>query len=448
MAESGPLWAKDLPLDTLIHRFTVGEDPLLDRRLVPADCLASAAHARMLARVGLLAEAEARALVDALRELYAEAEDGRFAIRPEQEDAHTALEHALIERVGEPGRKIHLARSRNDQVLTALRLWLRRRVLEHAGLVAELVRAFLAVAARHATVPLPGYTHLQRAMPSSVAQWAIGFAEGLLEELEALEGVYRRLDRCPLGAAAGFGVDLPIDRAYSARLLGFERVQRSPPDCIAARGRHAQAWLDALASVGGVLEKFCWDGVLFCTAEFGFMRLPDAYTTGSSIMPQKRNPDVLELARARCRELRALALWHAEVMGNLPSNYHRDQQLGKRPLFLASDLGAELLAVLLRLLPGIEFDPGRCTAALTDELYATAEAYARVGEGQSFRAAYRDVGLEVLAGRFDARRARARAGAVPGTETRALEADLAELDWRWQQRRTAVQTAEDMIWEW
>ena len=400
MTPAAPLWSKGLPLDEAIHRYTVGEDPQLDRALLPFDVQGSAAHARMLGEVGLLSPQDASALVAALAELKPVAERGELAISMAQEDGHTALEHALIERVGEAGKRIHLGRSRNDQVLLALRLMLRSRLLGITAQVKALAQALLAFAREHEPVPLPGYTHLRRAMPSSFGQWAIGYVEGLVEELEAAQGLWQRLDRCPLGAAAGFGVPLPLDRERVAGLLGFGRVQRSPVDAMNSRGRHEQAVLDWLMSLAGTLEKLCWDLSLYSTEEYGFVRLPDAYTTGSSIMPQKRNPDVLELARGRCRELRGIADWHRQIVSGLPGSYHRDFQLHKRPLLAGLDAAAATLDVLTRLVPVLRIDRERCAAALTDELYAAHQAYVLVAGGMTFRDAYRQVGEAVMAGSF------------------------------------------------
>ncbi|MCB1612937.1 MAG: argininosuccinate lyase, partial [Xanthomonadales bacterium] len=259
---STPLWAKGLPLDAAVHRFTVGEDPQLDLALLPFDVQGSAAHARMLGEAGLLSSADASALVAALAELKPVTERRELMISDDQEDGHTALEHALIERVGEAGKRIHLGRSRNDQVLLALRLLLRSRLLGLVAQVHALANALLDFARSHEAVPVPGYTHLRRAMPSSIGQWAIGYVEGLVEEMQAADGLWRRLDRCPLGAAAGFGVPLPLRRERVAELLGFARVQRSPVDVMNSRGRHEQALLDWLVSVAGTLEKLCWDLLL------------------------------------------------------------------------------------------------------------------------------------------------------------------------------------------
>ncbi|MBL8245821.1 MAG: argininosuccinate lyase [Rhodanobacteraceae bacterium] len=422
-----PLWSKGLPLDEAIHRYTVGEDPQLDKALLPFDVQGSAAHARMLGEVGLLASADASALIGALAALKPLAERAELPISMEQEDGHTALEHALIARVGEAGKRIHLGRSRNDQVLLALRLMLRSRLLGLVAQVQALAQALLAFARQHEAVPLPGYTHLRRAMPSSFGQWAVGYVEGLAEELEAAQGLWQRLDRCPLGAAAGFGVPLPLNRERVAALLGFSRVQRSPVDAMNSRGRHEQAVLDWLMSLAGTLEKLCWDLSLYSTEEFGFVRLPDAYTTGSSIMPQKRNPDVLELARGRCRELRGIADWHRQIVSGLPGSYHRDFQLHKRPLMAGLDAAAATLDVLARLVPVLRIDRERCAAALTDELYAAHQAYVLVARGMTFRDAYRQVGEAVMAGDFQPDRAALNATHTGGLGALGLDTAADEL---------------------
>lgn len=418
---AGRLWAKGLPLDPALHRFTVGQDYLLDRRLVAYDALGSAAHARMLAHTGLLSAEDASALVGALRGIADRARGAGVEIRPEQEDVHTAIEALLVDELGEAGKRLHLGRSRNDQVILALRLFMRQSLLDIGRRVADLGAAFVDFARIHADRPMPGYTHLRRAMPSSFGMWAAAFAAGLEEELEALQAVYARLDRCPLGAAAGFGVPLPIDREYVAALLGFSRVQVSPIDVINSRGRHESAVACELCAIGNVLEKFLWDVALYSMPEFGFLRLPDAFTTGSSIMPQKRNPDVVELARGYCRELRGHAFMIQELAGGLPSNYHRDQQLLKKPLFAALDTMHDWLEALVRLLPGLEVDAQRAADACTDELYAAHQAFALAGNGVPFREAYRRVAAQLAEGGFSPDRGEANAraedgGGVPGLE--------------------------------
>lgn len=438
------LWAKDLPLDQELHRFTVGADPQTDLALLPFDAEGSAAHARMLGETGLLPEATARALVGALKDLRLEALAGALSIRPEEEDCHTALEHALTARLGEAGRRIHLARSRNDQVATALRLLMRARLLELGAALAACCGAFLDLARREATTALPGYTHLRRAMPATWGLWAAAFAEGLLEELEALPALWLRLDRCPLGAAAGFGAPVPLDRARSARLLGFSRVQGSPMDVMNSRGRHEQALTAWVVSAAGTLEKALWDLALYSTEEFGFLRLPDAFTTGSSLMPQKRNPDVVELARARCRELRGLAGLLAHLAGGLPSSYHRDQQLLKAPFLEALTKGEELFKVCARLLPGLEIQAGPCAAACTQELHAAQEACRLAAQGLPFRDAYQVVARRIQDGSF----APAPVPALVDLDLDALAAALAGSTHWLATRRGALAHSTDQLFSW
>src|SRR3954454_1439351 len=350
---SDQLWAKNLPLDEQIHVFTVGDDPVTDLELLPFDIQGSAAHARMLGECGLLPETEAKALVKQLRDIR------ELKITREEEDCHTALEHAL----GEAGRRIHLARSRNDQVQTALRLFMRSRLLDLGTALANCASVFADFARKHANAALPGYTHMRRAMPSSWRMWGNAFAEGLAEELEQLPALWSRLDRSPLGAAAGFGSPVPINRERSGKLLGFSRVQASPIDVMNSRGRHEQAIASWIVSAAGTLEKALWDLLIWSTDEFGFVRLPDAFTTGSSLMPQKRNPDVLELARGRCRELRGLAALLAQIAGGLPSSYHRDQQLLKAPFFETVAKGQQLFEIVARLIPSLEINEKASAAA-------------------------------------------------------------------------------------
>ena len=397
---SDMLWAKGLPLDEQLHAFTVGDDPLIDLQLLPFDAEGSAAHARMLGECGFLPEKEAKALVAALRSLKEQIKRGELTITREQEDGHTALEVALTKKLGPTGARIHLARSRNDQVQTALRLWMRVRLLDLAEALVKCASVFLDFASAHSSTPLPGYTHMRRAMPSSWGMWGVAFAEGLIEELEQLPAIWSRIDRCPLGAAAGFGIPLRLNRERAAELLGFSRVQRSPIDVMNGRGRHEQAITAWIVSAAGTLEKALWDLLIWSSEEFNFVRLPDIFTTGSSLMPQKRNPDVLELARGRCRELRGLTALLAQISGGLPSSYHRDQQLLKAPFFEIVAKGKQLFDVVTRLLPGLEINKEACSAACSEEVHAASEACRLAGEGIPFRAAYAQVARQLQDGSF------------------------------------------------
>jgi argininosuccinate lyase len=446
------LWSKGLPLDEMLHRFTVGEDPLTDLSLLPYDAEASAAHARMLGEAGLLPETEARSLVAQLQILKTAALKGQLRIEPEQEDGHTALEAALTETLGETGKRVHLGRSRNDQVIVALRLLMRDQLLELGSSAANLARVFLDLANQHEASPLPGYTHLRRAMPSTWGQWGAAFAEGLVEDLEALPGLWQRLDRCPLGAAAGFGVPLNLDRARTAELLAFSKVQNSPIDVMNSRGRHELAILAWIVSMAGTLEKALWDLCLYSTEEFGFVTLPDAFTTGSSIMPQKRNPDVLELARARCRELRGLSGLLGQLAGGLPSSYHRDLQFLKKPFLETLVKGKELLDVCTHLLPGLQIREQACQNACTDDLYAAQEAYRLVAEqGQAFRDAYKAVAIQIQNGTFKPDRSAPAKTHLGSTNRLALEetsAALSDADAWIQAHREMLQNATQRLFDW
>jgi argininosuccinate lyase len=442
---SDQLWAKNLPLDEQIHAFSVGNDPMTDLQLLPFDAEASAAHARMLGECGLLPESEAKALVAALRELRAEAERGELPITREQEDGHTALEHALTARLGDTGRRIHLARSRNDQVQTALRLLMRAGLLDLGDALAGCATVFLEFAGRHSGVALPGYTHMRRAMPSSWGMWSVAFAEGLLEELEQLPALWSRLDRSPLGAGAGFGSPVPIQRERSAELLGFSRVQRSPVDVMNSRGRHEQAIAAWIVSAAGTLEKAIWDLLIWSTDEVHFVRLPDAFTTGSSLMPQKRNPDVLELARARCRELRGLAGFLSHLAGGLPSSYHRDHQLLKAPFLEMLGKAEQFFQILARLIPALEINEEACAAACSSEIYAARDACRLATEGMPFRDAYAKVAQQLQDGSFVAANER---GVTIDLGLERIGAELTKSKAWIRDRRSFLVTTTERLFDW
>jgi argininosuccinate lyase len=432
-AASQRLWDKGEPVDELVHRFTVGDDPLWDRYLVHWDCLGSAAHAHTLARAGLLTADECQALLAGLTEIEALDQAGRFEISATLEDCHTAIEAYLTQKCGPVGEKIHAARSRNDQVATAMRLFLRHHALRWLDALGEFIAACMTRIERDGAVPMPGYTHMQPAMPSSVGQWLHAPAEAALEQMRAALDLLDRLDACPLGTGAGFGVPVPLDRPYTAQLLGFARVQRSPMDVQSSRGRMEKYFVRVGVDVGAILEKLAWDLILFSTAEFGFFWLPDAMTTGSSIMPQKRNPDVLELLRARSARLRARVAELEAVCGKLPSSYHRDLQLTKEPAIRTALEVVDLLAVATHIVAGFTLQPDRLAAAMRPELYATHAALRLAQDGVPFREAYRRVAEELRAGQFDADRlgaARSQAGQLEAGLLAALRDDLSALNER------------------
>jgi argininosuccinate lyase len=392
----GKLWDKGAPLDALIEAYTVGDDPTLDLRLVPHDVAGSIAHARMLQSIGVLDGDEFAALLGALNEVEAAWQAGDFVIERSDEDVHTAVERFLVERLGDVGKKIHTGRSRNDQVLVDMRLWQRDAVAELREALAEAIAAFEAFGAAHPDVPMPGYTHLQRAMPSSVAGWAGGYATLLRMNRPLVEAAGQTVSLSPLGSAAGYGVPaaLGIDRVMTAKDLGFDGPLEPSEAAQPSRGKAEAALLFACAEVAKDLGKWAWDLCLFVTAEFGFFALPTEFTTGSSIMPQKRNPDVLELTRGKAAVVRAALQEVMAICGPLPGGYHRDLQLLKGPLFRGVDTTMAMLAVAAHVMRGLAVDRDRCAQAMSPELFATEEAYELVRQGVPFREAYRLVGAK------------------------------------------------------
>lgn len=385
------LWDKGEPLDEQVLRYTAGEDHALDDRLVPYEVRASIAHAEMLAAQGLLAAADLAAVRAGLEGLGRAHAAGEWRVTLAEEDAQTALEERLAARIGDAARRVHLGRSRNDQVLASLRLWMRDVVGELRAGAEEVAAALDALAAREADTPLPGYTHGQPAMPSSVALWAGGFAAELRDDAAGLAGVLRRVDKSPLGSAAGYGVPLlPLDRAATATALGFAEVQAPVTAVQLSRGKAEAQLLCEVALLMQDLGRLAADLALFAMAELSFVELPAELTTGSSVMPQKRNPDVFELVRGRSAAAQACLFEALAVTAKLPSGYHRDLQLLKPPLFRGVDLARSTAAVMAHALGGVRFRRDRIR--LDPGLFATEEAYRLVlAEGIPFREAYRRV---------------------------------------------------------
>ncbi len=388
MSTAKRLWDKGADINALIHDFTVDSDPELDKELLPFDILASAAHARMLESIDVLKEEELGSLLAELSKLYPKACDFQIEIPRELEDCHTALENILTEKLGDTGKKIHTGRSRNDQVLVASRLFLRDRLLTLLEDVQIFAEQCLALGGKFGHVLLPGHTHFQPAMPQSAKMWFQAFAEDGLMLLRKGLALFDELNCNPLGAASGFGVPLPLDREMTARLLCFNRVQRNPVHVQNSRGRYEGMLLDFASEIAGTLEKMAWDLIWLSSSELGYIKLPVEFTTGSSIMPQKRNPDVLELLRASASRVRAARDENLQICAKLPSNYHRDLQFGKASLFRGLESLTTMLKVSNELLPGIDFDRERAEQALSAEVLVTYEAYRMVKEGLPFRDAY------------------------------------------------------------
>lgn len=426
-----PLWDKgQAALDADAQRFCAGDDVVLDRVLLPHDIRASQAHVAGLGRIGLLARGEAAALIEGLAALAGLVARGEFVLDDRFEDGHSAIEHFLEERLGEVGRKVHAGRSRNDQVLVATRLYLRERLGELRGRCVDAAEVCLARAAETEGLALPGYTHLQRAVPSSFGALLAGHAEALLDDVEVAGAAARTIDACPLGTAAGHGVNLPLDRDGVAAELGFSRVQVSPVYAQNSRGKLELLAVQALHQALLDVRRLAWDLSLFATAEFGFVRLPDAYTTGSSIMPNKRNPDVVELLRA-LPALAEGAMTELSALLSLPSGYHRDLQATKAPVIRAFERGLQGLALVPALVASLRLDAGRMRAAIDPELHATDRAIELAREGVPFRDAYRRAAAEMqgLAGRSpeDSLRARVSLGGAGNLGLDRLSARLAAL---------------------
>ena len=388
------LWDKGEKLDETVLRYTAGEDHLLDGRLVTYDVQASMAHAEMLHAANYLTDQDHADIVTGLTELGAEHAAGEWAIAIEDEDVHTALERRLAARIGEAGQRVHLGRSRNDQVLAALRLYLKDAADQLRQATGEVAEVLDQLDRRQGELPLPGYTHMQQAMPSSVGLWARGFAAELRDDAQGFASAVRRMDRNPLGSAAGFGTPgLEIDRERTRKNLGFAAVQEPVTSVQLSRGK-AEAGLVFECALGVQdLGRLASDLLLFYTQEFALVHLAPEVTTGSSIMPQKRNPDALELVRAAGATVQACLFEVLGIPASLPSGYQRDVQRIKAPLFRAIDLAGESCGVICRIVPALRFNPQRCKQLTSAQGLRAAERANRlvVEQGLSFREAYRQV---------------------------------------------------------
>ncbi len=391
---SSNLWDKGQLPDQQMMRFTARDDWQLDQRLLPYDLRASLAHVRGLFRIGVIDRSELLALEKEILNLISKVEDNSFVLSPADEDGHSAIEEALVKVLGNVGKKVHTGRSRNDQVLVALRLYERDAADSLIELANFIGLTFLALARREMWTPMPGYTHLQRAMPSSVGFWAAAFAENVADAMDFLKAARALLDRCPLGGAAGFGVNLPLDREGVAKELGFSGMFVNAMACQSSRGMIEAALLSAVWGLSAVLRRFAWDLSLFTTSEFAFLTLPEAFTTGSSIMPQKRNPDVVELVRASASVVQG-ALFEVQSLVALPSGYHRDLQLTKAPVMRALDEAMSASRLIPRLIEGLVFNKERMKAAISADCFATDRAIDLVRSGLPFREAYKSVAAKL-----------------------------------------------------
>jgi len=396
------IWQKDnIKTNDLVNQFTVGKDLDFDDRLAKYDVLGSIAHAKMLAEVGLIRLDEEQAIVAVLEEVLSEIEKGTFEIDKTAEDIHSQIESILIEKLGETGKKIHTARSRNDQVLTDIKLYLIDEIREITELTDSFFQILKDKANLHKDVLLPGYTHLQVAMPSSFGLWFGAYAESLVDDLELLFATKNIINKNPLGSAAGYGSSFPIDRESTTYKLGFRTLNHNVVYAQMTRGKSEKLLANSLSVLAGTLSKFSYDVCLYLSQNFDFISFPKEFTTGSSIMPHKKNPDIFELVRARCNRIQALPNELILVTNNLPSGYHRDLQLTKEILFPAIDSLKECLEILIYTLPNIEVK----NQILEDEKYKYIFSVEKINEevksGKSFRDAYIQIGQEIENGLFE-----------------------------------------------
>ena len=383
-----------------MERFTVGRDREMDLYLAPYDILGSLAHINMLQSIGLLTADELERLTAELRQIYRDTRSGSFTIEEGVEDVHSQVELLLTRRLGDMGKKIHSGRSRNDQVLVDLKLFTRARLHRLVEGVEQLFTTLIDQSERYKTVLMPGYTHLQVAMPSSFGLWFAAYAESLVDDLIVMQAAYRVCNRNPLGSAAGYGSSFPLDRTRTTDLLGFESMDYNVVYAQMGRGKTERLVASAIASVAATLAKLAFDACLYNSQNFGFIKLPDTFTTGSSIMPHKKNPDVFELTRAKCNKLQALPYQITLIANNLPSGYFRDLQIIKELFLPAFDELDDCLHMVDLMMAQIEVNTHIIDDPRYNYMFSVEEVNRRVQAGVPFRDAYKQVGLEIEAGQF------------------------------------------------
>ncbi|PIF01145.1 MAG: argininosuccinate lyase [Maribacter sp.] len=398
------LWDKGFSTDKKIDRFTVGNDRELDLLLAKYDVIASKAHAKMLGKIGLLTDSETTALVNELDVIADTIEEGSFTIEESFEDMHSKIEFLLTEKLGDTGKKIHTARSRNDQVLVAMHLYLKSELQEIKSGTAILFDLLMDLAEKHKEVLLPGYTHLQIAMPSSFGLWFSAYAESLIDDLYFIDAAYKVADQNPLGSAAGYGSSFPIDRTFTTREMEFETMKYNVVAAQMGRGKIEKSTAFGMGSIAATLSKMAMDICLYMSQNFNFISFPDELTTGSSIMPHKKNPDVFELVRAKCNKLQAVPNQLILITNNLPSGYHRDLQLAKEVIVPAiQDLKA-CMEILTFSLKEIRINNNILDDPKYDYLFSVDTLNELVQNGMPFRDAYKKMGMEINQGTFTPKR--------------------------------------------
>ncbi len=379
----------------MMEHFTVRNDYVYDEELIISDALGSVAQAKGLNRIGIITDEECRDLISVLDRIAWLRQENAFPLTVSDEDCHTAIEEYLTKELGDAGKKIHTGRSRNDQVQTALRIYMREASLKLSSASLSLASSLISLAEKNEDVPMPGRTHMQIAMPSSVALWALSFAEELLEETGMLFSLYSVIDQSPLGSAASYGVPLPLDREYTASLMGFRKVQNNVLYANNSRGKFEAFFLDHAEYIALTISKLAQDLMLFTLPEFGYFSLPRELCTGSSIMPQKKNPDGLELARSRTSLIGSCSMRVKSIIRALPSGYNRDFQDTKEPFIEGFRTALELVMITDEMIQGLEVHPDNLIKACTPELYATDMVMEKVLSGGNFRDSYRNVGLNL-----------------------------------------------------
>lgn len=394
------LWEKNVQVNAEIDRFTVGRDREMDMYLAKYDVLGSMAHITMLESIDLLTSDELKILLEELKNIYASVERGEFVIEDGIEDVHSQVELMLTRRLGDVGKKIHSGRSRNDQVLVDLKLFIRAQLKSVAEAVERLFHVLISQSNRYKDVLMPGYTHLQIAMPSSFGLWFGAYAESLVDDMMFLQAAYKTCNRNPLGSAAGYGSSFPLDREMTTRLLGFDSMNYNVVYAQMGRGKVERNVSFALASIAGTLSKMAFDACMFSCQNFGFVKLPDECTTGSSIMPHKKNPDVFELTRAKCNKIQALPQQIMMIMNNLPSGYFRDLQIIKEVFLPAFEELEDCLQMATYIMEKIKINEHILDDDKYLYMFSVEEVNRLASEGMPFRDAYKKVGLDIEAGNF------------------------------------------------
>ncbi len=388
------LWKKDYDVNFEIESYCTDNDYVFDQRLVPYDCKASIAHATMLNKIGIINKQELKLLILGLNEIITLHKDSKFIVKKDDEDCHTAIENYLTAKYGKVGKKIHTARSRNDQVATAIRLYMLDSITTTKNAASNLIKTFQSFKKKYGKIPMPGYTHMRKAMPSSIELWSNAFLDSLKDDILFLDSVYNLVNQNPLGSGAGYGIPLNIDKKLTTKLMGFAKLQENPIYVQMSRGKFEALVLHALTSIMFDLNKLATDLIIYSMDKFGYFELPKEFCTGSSIMPQKYNPDPLEIMRGKYHQVLSFEFQILSTIGNLTTGYHREFQLTKSALMQSFDITISSLHVADLIISKLEVNSDKCKKAMTKELFATQKAYKLVKQGVPFREAYLRVAKE------------------------------------------------------